>query len=670
MARKNKFDVEIEQYRDLMKPPEKFEDGFTWKTMIGAMFLGFIMMPASMYLNLFAGGGSFGTASQWVTIIIFAEVARRSLKDLKMQEVYILYYMAGLAIYSPFSGLLWDQFLVQSEYVKAMGIAHDIPAWFAPSEATIREAGRTFYTKDWIAPIAIYSMALITSMIDNYGLGYILYRLTSDVEQLPFPYAPVAASAITALTERKGERQPWRWRCFSIGGMIGLIFGAVYVGVPAVTGSILTKPLQLLPIPFVDFTQQVSTFLPATPVNITLDIGAFLAGTVLPFWAVVGSSSAVILTFFVNPTLYRRGILSNWNQQMDFINSTFSNQVDFYLSFGIGITIAITLTSMWRIIKPLGQSLFRRLSGGARDVAAGPAAAKQPSMWQKLITNNVVRGDFSIFVSLGIYLFNTALWIGLSTWLVEGFPWYFFVGYALIYTPLIAYASAKLEGLVGMVVTIPLIKEATYILSGYRGIKIWFAPMPLPNYAGVSEAFRIMELTGTKVISQVKTQLVTVPIIIIASLIFSQILWQMAPVPSEAYPFANKMWDLNAKNACLTYSSTMEGGSLFMEAWKWNYFGLGILVGVGAYIILSLFGLPTMLVYGLVQGMGGAVTGAWVLQITGAIVGKVYLRKKFGDNWLRYAPVILAGYSCGMGLLAMLSVSFTILMKMMSPLLF
>jgi len=72
-----------------------------------------------------------------------------------------------------------------------------------------------------------------------------------------------------ALTESKENKERWRWRWFSIGGMMGLAFGVVYIGVPAVTGAILAKPIRLIPIPWVDFTEQFSRFLPATPLNLT-----------------------------------------------------------------------------------------------------------------------------------------------------------------------------------------------------------------------------------------------------------------------------------------------------------------------------------------------------------------------------------------------------------------
>jgi hypothetical protein len=663
-------DKELEQYRRLMEPPEEFADGFTWKTVVGAVFLALLIMPGSMYLALVVGPeANMQSAARWVTIILFAEIARRSFRELKMQEIYVFYFMAGIAMMAPFQGLLWRQFLVQSDYAHAMGVAQDIPTWWAPSAETIRQEGHTFFTMSWLVPILLVTVGLIVSRLDQYGLGYVLYRITSDVEELPFPMAPVAASGITALVQTKEDKQTWRWRCFSIGGVLGLIFGAIYIGIPAVTGTILDKPLTFLPIPWVDFTPAMAKFLPATPVNLSFNLIWFFQGMVLPFWAVVGGFLGVVFTMIFNPVLYHWGVLSHWDPQMDVINTIYSNNVDFYLSFSLGLTLAITVISLGKVFRPLWGAICGR-RGEAQELRPGQPGVPRPSAWQRLVTNNVKRGDFSIFLALGIYLFSNAFWISLSTWLIDGFPWKFFVFYALVLTPLLSYATAKLEGLCGQALSIPYIREATYILSGYKGVKIWFAPAPLPNYGVATVNFRVLELTGTKIMSQVKTQLVTVPMVIVASIVFSQLLWRMAEVPSAAYPYAQKMWDLNAKTACLTFSSTMEGGSLFMEAMRAKYVGAGLLAGTLSYMFLSLIGLPTLLVFGLVRGLGQGTPSFVVLELAGALVGRFYFRRRFGKMWMKYTPVLLAGFACGMGLVGMVAVSFTILNKMMAPLLF
>ena len=65
-----------------------YVDGFSRRTVLGAVFVALVMMPGSIYLGLVAGQ-SLGPAAEWVTIILFAEVARRSFASLKRQEVYI-----------------------------------------------------------------------------------------------------------------------------------------------------------------------------------------------------------------------------------------------------------------------------------------------------------------------------------------------------------------------------------------------------------------------------------------------------------------------------------------------------------------------------------------------------------------------------------------------------
>src|SRR5687768_7735148 len=166
-----------------MKPPEGgWQDGFGVKAMIGGLFVGMIMTPASMYMQLVVGA-DIGPAAQWVTIILFIEVARRSFTVLSRAEVFVLYYMAGATLVStaPGSGLLWGQFIVQSDSFRQMGIADKIPAWVAPSSSEVLGL-RSFFHPAWYVPIALLALGQFIGRVDNFGLAYVMYRLTSDVE--------------------------------------------------------------------------------------------------------------------------------------------------------------------------------------------------------------------------------------------------------------------------------------------------------------------------------------------------------------------------------------------------------------------------------------------------------------------------------------------------------
>ncbi|RKY61150.1 MAG: hypothetical protein DRP95_03250, partial [Candidatus Latescibacterota bacterium] len=59
-------DMEREGYR-LVPEGTPFEDGFNIKTVWGALFVGFVMMPGAIYLGLVMGA-TLGGAAQWVTI--------------------------------------------------------------------------------------------------------------------------------------------------------------------------------------------------------------------------------------------------------------------------------------------------------------------------------------------------------------------------------------------------------------------------------------------------------------------------------------------------------------------------------------------------------------------------------------------------------------------------
>ncbi|MCS6859864.1 MAG: hypothetical protein NZT92_06050, partial [Abditibacteriales bacterium] len=207
-------DAEIEEYRRLMARPTKFEDGFGIKAVLGGLFIALVMIPGSIYLGLVAGQG-LGPAAEWVTVILFAEIARRSLTQLKRNEIYILYYLAGSLVSfqagvalsgGAFGWLIWSQYLRQAPPLQGMGISEHIPGWVSPpptSEAILHrnlfhpDWWRDSQTGHWLGPIVLILIGSVLGLLNKFGLGYALFRLTSDVERLPFPMAPVAAQGAT-----------------------------------------------------------------------------------------------------------------------------------------------------------------------------------------------------------------------------------------------------------------------------------------------------------------------------------------------------------------------------------------------------------------------------------------------------------------------------------------
>jgi hypothetical protein len=659
-------DAEIEEYRRLMERPTQFEDGFGIKAVLGGFFIALVMIPGSIYLGLVAGQG-LGPAAEWVTVILFAEIARRSLTQLKRNEIYILYYLAGSLVSfqagvaisgGAFGWLVWSQYLRQSPPLQGLGVSENIPGWVSPlpiSEAILQrnlfhpDWWRDSQTGHWLGPIVLIFIGSILGLFNKFGLGYALFRLTSDVERLPYPMAPVAAQGATALAEATSGEETWRWRVFSIGSMIGMVFGGFYVGIPALTGAVMQKPLQLISIPWIDLTPNTESFLKATPTGIGTSLGTFLVGFVLPFWAVVGGFVAAMLTIVLNPILYSAGVLHTWRPGYDTITTNFVNQVDFWMSAGIGVSLAVGVIGIVSIAQTLMQTRQNR--------AAGPRRAAPPPG----------RGDYPMWIALAMYAVSTLAYIYLCRLLVPKFSTWYLLFFGFIFTPFNSYIHARMTGLTGQYAGIPMVKEGIIILSGYKGIDIWFAPLPYHDFGGIASSFRVVELTGNKITSIIKAELFMLPLLLACSAGFWWFMWKLAPIPSAPYPYAQKMWHMQALQNALWWTATQKGeNSLFFQAIKPPIITGGLTFGLLAFGLLSWFRLPTLLVYGFIRGMG-SLPHFIIPEMIGALIGRYYFAKRFGSHqWKLYATVLLAGFSCGMGLVGMGSAAVAMIFKSVS----
>ncbi|MCP4644690.1 MAG: peptide transporter, partial [bacterium] len=467
----------------------QYEDGFTIRSMIGAVFVALVMMPGTIYLGLVAGAG-LGPAAQWVTIILFTEIARRSMTTLKRQEVYILYYMAAalaaggaalMATGGPYGMMIFNQFYVQSQQAVGFGISDQMPAWIVPDRHSAAIVGRNLFHQDWRIPILLTTFLWIMGRISGLTVGYGLFRLTSDVEKLQFPLAPIAASGATALAETTAKKETWRWNVFSVGAAMGLAFGAIYIGIPGFTGVLFTKPLQVIPIPFVDLTQTTDRVLPAALAGISIDLGAVITGMVLPFPMVAGNFLASVTTGLVaNPILHHFGFLPTWKPGYSLIPTKMSVDFDVWMSIGIGASLCVALIGIYNVLK----TLRRKPEPGAKGVLEPPKG----------------RGDISLYWCLVVYVAASTVMIILCRMLLDqdDFPWLMIVSYAVFITPLISYVSARMIGLTGAPVAFPFLREGSIILSGYKGVDIWYAPLPLMDYGlHTVQMFRELTLTRT-----------------------------------------------------------------------------------------------------------------------------------------------------------------------------
>ena len=166
---------EIDEYRDLLQAPDRYEDGFTRNTIVGVLFIALIMTPGQMYLSLFAGL-TLNDAAQWVTVILFLEVAKRSFTSLKRQEIYLLTYVAAALISraetGTFLALIQRQYFVGSQEMQEFGLTQRLVdlkfmgySWFVPSPDSPAIVDRTFFHADWALPIILMAQASLWTLL-------------------------------------------------------------------------------------------------------------------------------------------------------------------------------------------------------------------------------------------------------------------------------------------------------------------------------------------------------------------------------------------------------------------------------------------------------------------------------------------------------------------------
>lgn len=95
--------------------------------------------------------------------------------------------------------------------------------------------------------------------------------------------------------------------------------------------------------------------------------------------------------------------------------------------------------------------------------------------------------------------------------------------------------TARLEGLAGQVIEIPFVRELAFILSGYKGVAIWFLPVPQANYGSQTVSYKQAELLGCKFSSIWKSTMILFPVIFISMVFFSSFIWSLAEIPSSGF---------------------------------------------------------------------------------------------------------------------------------------
>ena len=109
---------------------------------------------------------------------------------------------------------------------------------------------------------------------------------------------------------------------------------------------------------------------------------------------------------------------------------------------------------------------------------------------------------------------------------------------------------------------------------------------------------------------------------------------------------------------------------ILFEAIKPVVIAIGLAVGLVSFVVLSVLGLPVLLIFGYIRSLT-SIPHVMITEIIGALLARYYFWKRFGrQQWRLYAAVLYVGFSVGMSLVGMASVSIAMIQKAVSVLLF
>jgi hypothetical protein len=190
--------------------------------------------------------------------------------------------------------------------------------------------------------------------------------------------------------------------------------------------------------------------------------------------------------------------------------------------------------------------------------------------------------------------------------------------------------------------------------------------MPLNDVGWSAQMFREAELTGTKVISVSKADIFVFVLVLLFGFAYWSFFWKSSQIPSSQYPYSQAFWPISAFYQSLWATAThpsADAPKYLLDALKFEVIGAAGGSALALYIGMMLLKIPSLWFYGFASGFYNMTWWAIPLFVGGCL-GKYYFSRRFGpEKWMRYTPVLAAGYTCGIGLIGMVSIGLTIIFK-------
>ena len=607
-------------------------EGFTWRTLLIILYCSIAIQPAVIWLTLTSNVSILGAVPFFIALT-FAEIASIYGSPLKKQELFVVVTQASVASgVGIFVTLIYKLFLTNSPITASFGISYLLPDWYAPGRGSEVLLIRSFLHPSWAKPIFYTLVFSLITLIGDISIALFLRQLYVKGERLPFPLAEVSAEACVTLAERNRQKL----NVFSVCALASFGYGILLYGIPLLTWAIRT-PFRAIPVPWFDFNYILERYAPGSSFGVSTDLLVFTVGFMVPF-NVVASMFVGSLALYVigNPLMVQLGIWKEWLPGMSVSDNFIWSTLRVWASPGIGIALAAALLPLARRVPQI-----IRLFSSSRKLST--TFKREP-------------GEISPWIYLGGYCGSTITASVLLHLLIPGFPFWMFILFTTVCPFLLALLHGRAKGLAGVTIPIPYIREALILSSGYEGVDVWVFPftMPTAGSGDMVEAFKVAELTETNPMSYIKAHIMAYIFALVINFIYVSIFWNMASIPSEMYPATQIFWPVEVTRQMLWMTRSLD---IFKPEWIVGSFSVMALI----YAVTEVLHLPISLI-GLAAGSVTPIPTT-VSMLIGATISKL-MSKIWGAQWWRTnRAVIVAGLGSGEGLIVILSVCASIVIR-------
>jgi len=633
---------------------ERVKTGLTFRSVLAIAFAATVLMPVTIWMQL-VGGSASGLG--FTTILLFIFITKYFGKSpLTPQEIILINIGIGIAAYTPFFATFINRaYFAGSPEAYMFGITRFIPSWWVPENSLIRnQAVRTLLHMDWVVPIVI---SLLTSVVlylpMQLLLGYIAYQTYVVEENLVFPLAK--AEAETAIT--LGEREPSKTRFMLIGFIITFLYSLVVYG-PYILGPLIGVPVSAVPVPFADFTSRLEHYLPGALIGVATDPFTFFSGFIIPetslLCMVLGSVTIWIIGNVIGITYFKDKFLPEWVPGFSLALTYQRSFLHTWASVMIGFSFAIALTQLIDARKSVVNAISSlKKIGGLRG----------SSFWYFIL----------------MYAACTSLWVFLTHWLLPEFPILPLAFLIVVWPFITALINARAIGEVGYPIASLPMREMIYIATltankipvySNLGVGVWF--LPLPSTVGIYPAaetwvshFYTARYVGLSVREVVKAAIIiAIPLSLIMSFIYTNVIWSFSPIPSQVYPWAAINWPIGViQNALWITRSVTVLKSATINPGTPPLLEGSFIIMVLAYVVIKFTRLP----FSLVAFVVGASTlpPYAITTLIGYIVYRIICSRFGKENVDKYKWSFYAGVFIGYGSATAMLITLTIGLKAM-----